>query len=740
MTRGGIFPRSDSDGWPSVYYDGDPSAFLLDFSADPDYPILFEEDDILLIMVVHKSTDWAVPPSGWTLICRDISGLELSPPVPIRGEAYWKRATAADVATPQYALTGLEDSCVALAFAFGGCIGTGSPIDAYAVRANAAGSSGTSGITTSVDNALVFNIGAIGNDEYHYPHFVSAADLPSMVLMDDYGASSGTGCGLRCGYQMVPDAGSTGATSYCVGPDPAGYDNVGISFALLPDPSEPALDYDEELSGACTNISEGTAKELPSFPYRIVESMEDGTQELFFTFTVTETQFLMIYPWVSPCYGQYLAGIDIYCYLDGVKQYLYTGYGVVPGNFYITIPVEVGCVYYVNVYNESYDAPLDQTGIECIVQIVVLDTMATNPPLHAGDLFVPDDAEGFPATLVNGTTGNVSGYYAFPGSERGDVLPNGYSITEDIGNGHILKIYDPNLNLIHTITPPVTGTYYLTALQIYGGHLDYFWIGYQSTNNVFAPYWLKTVNIDGTFGAKTWVLPSTNPWNHTLGLCVNPEGTIAYYAEWISNWGTMSFHDLIHRYDLVNDVAMTDLIPVGPEFFSVPYDHAFVLEDGTICMPYNATYGDPSPTTTAFVRRYAPDGTVLMDYDFDGYGIDRVGLDYRSGYFWVWAYKTGYGIDRNYFFNIKASDGTIVKQFYTVNQVRQFNNWFETSDIHVDPPFEDYGYTSDSCPFWIIRGEVAMGCFWPILLLLADDIPPCAPEKRPSTKCVTPGL
>lgn len=32
------------------------------------------------------------------------------------------------------------------------------------------------------------------------------------------------------------------------------------------------------------------------------------------------------------------------------------------------------------------------------------------------------------------------------------------------------------------------------------------------------------------------------------------------------------------------------------------------------------------------------------------------------------------------------------------------------------------------------------GCFWPILLLLADDLPPCAPEKRPSTKCVTPGL
>jgi hypothetical protein len=35
---------------------------------------------------------------------------------------------------------------------------------------------------------------------------------------------------------------------------------------------------------------------------------------------------------------------------------------------------------------------------------------------------------------------------------------------------------------------------------------------------------------------------------------------------------------------------------------------------------------------------------------------------------------------------------------------------------------------------------IGRGCFWPILLLLADDLPPCAPEKRPSTKCVTPGL
>jgi len=40
----------------------------------------------------------------------------------------------------------------------------------------------------------------------------------------------------------------------------------------------------------------------------------------------------------------------------------------------------------------------------------------------------------------------------------------------------------------------------------------------------------------------------------------------------------------------------------------------------------------------------------------------------------------------------------------------------------------------------IIITVLLRGCFWPILCLLADDIPPCAPEKRPSTKCVTPGL
>lgn len=702
MTRGGIFPRCTS--WGGVYYDyeGDPSSFLLTDPIDPEDVIPVEENDIIIIGLVHKGTGWAVFPDGFSLVCREISGST-------RGEVYWKRAGVSEVVN--YAITGMADTCASFMIVLGGCVKTGSPIAASAARANAAGSSGTAGVTTTVDNSLIFSIGAIGaNKRPSGPDYMAIANLPIMLYEGYYfNITFGTDCNLASAYQMMPDYGDTGATSYLL--PTGGAVNVGICFALTPDPTEVALTYNEQIATPCTNTTEGTAKVIPSLPYTLVESMEDGTQDLYFKFTPTANNLYYIHPWVSPCYGQYEPATDVYYYSGVTKVYLYTGRPL--GNFLDSFQklLSPGVTYYIHLMNVSgYE--LDQTGIEFILQILQLSTSMPSVVPHIGDLWIPDDTSWYPAALINPVTKLVRGYYPYPAGERADTIESGYQLTEDRGNRRYLLLYDPEINLVATIGPLTT--YNLMGLQIYGGYSDYFWVSYFTTNNTTSPYLLKTINIDGSIGAKTWVLPRPVTGVFPLSVCVNPEGTIAYYTQLAGGYAGPNY-EVICRYDLVNEIALSSWS--GPNDYSAPGDRAFIMQDGTVFIPYNNRKTSTNGLTSAFIRRYDTDGSVLQDYDFDGYIIDRMCLDFNEDYFWVWCFDNtaGWYSEKSFFFHVKASDGSIDNQFFTYNQQdgspvigagpeTGVPLWDTSGDIYYNrPSIGTYGYTSDSCPMFVIR-------------------------------------
>jgi hypothetical protein len=489
-----------------------------------------------------------------------------------------------------------------------------------------------------------------------------------------------------------------------------------MCFALIPDPDEPSLTYDEEMTGACTNITEGTAKIIPSSPYTLAESMEDGAQDLWFSYTPSEVENTSIYPWISPCYGQYMPAIDIFYYDGATKKYLFSGWPLNNLTQVTVFLLVAGTTYYFHLMNES-GFEKDQTGIEFILQLKNINLVSDNT-LHAGDLFVPDDTAGLPTSLIDRQGQKVRGYLDYPAGEHTDTLQNGYSLTDDYADYSVLRLYDPSFNLVKTIE---FGSNF-RWLVIYGGYSDYFWVAYRIGAGVNLT--LTTITITGDFGPKSWTLPNSTSAG---ALSIDPAETTAYYA-------LISVNQPVQRYDLVNEVALTNLAAGVPGYYMPGNDKSMVMADGSIVIPY--TWGS---APRSFLRRYAPDGTILNTYEFDGYTIDRICLDNDDDSFWVWCYSTELTFDRNYYFHVKASDGTIDNQFFTNNQ--QAGTWIVTGDLHVLIDPATYMLTSESCSFFVVRvGIKPSGTFWPILLLLADDLPPCAPEKRPSTKCVTPGL
>jgi hypothetical protein len=706
MTRGGIFLRCEEYyGGAFAWDDGaDPTVLTLDLYVDSAVPV--KADDIIIITVTHKGAGWAAFPAGWTLICRETIG-------GLRTEAYWHRATDGD--SGPFVITGLADSHASLAAAFGNCIKTGSPIGVSTARANASGAVGTGGITTTIDNSLIFNIGGRGELTSNVLRGFAAANLPTMFRAEYEYDSGGTKCGTALAWQMMPTAGATGATSYTMF---AASNNIGLCFSLTPDPAEIPLTYDEELTGACSNTSKPNAEVIPSLSYTLAESLADGSQEVWFRFTPTSYAYASLLASVNSFYGQFFPLVELY--EDAVLvKYIEVGYSQSQVMTYGLIP---GHDYYIRVVNDS-GLTLDQTGVEVVLQWL---NLAIQSP-QQGDLWITDDTSPFPSAFINPATGLIRGYHQFPASERADSLESGFVLTEDVSDRSVLKLYDRNIALIATIELGFDVAPY--GFQIYGGYSDNFWVGYPVGGTLTADHKIITISTAGDIGATTWTITSTGLSGWFRAPSVNAEGTILY---WANMYEIAPYHygHKVCRYDLVNDVAMTDLAP-DVDNYSIPLDRSFVMDDGSIVVPYNQYTGSGS---TAFIRRYAPDGTVLNTYDFDGYDINRISLDYLNDWFWVWAFKKSDYWSHNYFFHVKASDGTIDKQFNTINQDAGYGPVQAGVDIAYWIP------TSESCPLFVVRVGGPRGCFWPILLLLADDLPPCAPEKRPSTKCVTPGL
>lgn len=188
-------------------------------------------DDILVMVLAHKGTDWAVVPAGWTLIQRDLSGAT-------RGELYWKRASGE--AGP-YSITGLATVAAGAIAAYGGGLLSGDVVNVSSVRANASGTNGGSAAVTSTHaRALVICGTAVGANvsDITMETEANAANLalgpadPNIAYLERFAqvGTAGIDVALHHGQQRL--AGTTGQPRASAS---IAAENVGLLAVLIPE-------------------------------------------------------------------------------------------------------------------------------------------------------------------------------------------------------------------------------------------------------------------------------------------------------------------------------------------------------------------------------------------------------------------------------------------------------------------------------------------------------------------------
>jgi len=338
-------------------------------------------------------------------------------------------------------------------------------------------------------------------------------------------------------------------------------------------------------------------------------------------------------------------------------------------------PVVAGTPYYINVKN--------QIGAYTFTLIA-----APNLSAPAGSIFVNDDHAGYPLALLSVTDGSVLHFVApFPAGENGDVIAVGAHLGRLLVHDRLddhLKLYAPDFVLLADLAYTSTGDpkYPISADQA----RSQFYVGKPVDPAHSSQATVTTVTSAGAFGPHTWVLPAAG----LTGIAPNVAGTILYHVGQSGNG--FNTNSPVGRWDLINDVALSDLAPGLGSTWATLFDIR-VLADDTIVVTYQST----TPSTAPVIKHYATDGTVLHTWTMTGDRSTDVHLasaldDPVS----VWIWTKNAGVSR--FTNKRTSDGTTISAF----TVREFEIgvWLGTTTPPASP--ERFGH-SFSCPFLILR-------------------------------------
>lgn len=288
-----------------------------------------------------------------------------------------------------------------------------------------------------------------------------------------------------------------------------------------------------------------------------------------------------------------------------------------------------------------------------------------------GSIAVNDDTPGFPLAILSATEDQkvLDFILGYPAGEAGDTLTSAIVLVEDFSD-NTLKVMNPDNSQLASL--PFTGTPIIRTCR----GANKFYVG-SNTN----PPIVTTVNEDGSFGSTSWTLTGNTGLK---GLAANNDETILYFTKG-------GFNAPIKRWDLVNDVALSDLAP-GIANRS-PYDILF-LSDESIIVFYSGA--------DCFINRYSTTGVILNTLSIGAAALTAPRLAYSlrdDGSFWAWYQPDASGIESN-FFEIRASDLTIIRT--------RIDTIFETGSYAIGAtasPISLFG-NSFSCPFWVVQGEI----------------------------------
>jgi hypothetical protein len=354
---------------------------------------------------------------------------------------------------------------------------------------------------------------------------------------------------------------------------------------------------------------------------------------------------------------------------------------VMDGHFADNVPcqfsVTPGESYYLRIRNSSGLTPAAGTSVAISA---LRPTMSAAP---AGSILINDANSDttLPAAVLDAATGEVLQFVTgMAAGEAGDVLPGGTVVLDDVDSLE-LRVYNAALEETSVLDYPANPDF-TPQIRALVGSSSRFYVGHGGDG--VTPPQVTTLNTDGvtgmaSFGLVTWNLPGV----HLSALAANAAETILYWSQQGTGLGA------IHRYDLVNSVALSNLAAAIP---TVAIYDLFVLADDTIL----ASYVDISPNNFT-VRHYSPAGAVLHTYNFGAAGTitpPRLARAHDGDVtFWVMFLSPSVP-QTQYVQRVRVSDGAIVDDLHTV----VFNRGVYAGTSAADNP--RFGH-SNSCPLLV---------------------------------------
>lgn len=408
-------------------------------------------------------------------------------------------------------------------------------------------------------------------------------------------------------------------------------------------------------------VSSG-ATVISSLPYSIVQSSKVTGQEFIFDqwYKYTGTS-------AFPSLGVFGFGhlTDYEADLEVFSPDAVTSYNIFGLNVPVQFAVSNGVDYFLKFAGGGLFATANLT-------LSVIAGPNSTAPIEA--ILVNDDQDGYPLIVLSSTVDYevLKLVSPFVSGEQGDGLPTQTRYLFSNDNDDSFNLYESDLTFLQTIASFGTGSPIirtcLGANKFYGGHA--------STGEV------RSIARDGTLGAIH------NTGNVIGGIAASNDETILYNARGTAN-------QAIRRWDLVNDIALSDLAAGIANY--APLD-ILVPEDDSIIVGYTRAGIEHS------IRRYNAAGTLLNTYTFSATNELGVRLAYSKDdptAFWAWFRNTTTNLMT--FKKIRISDGTIL--------VTRIHARFEAGASEETPtatPTALFG-ASFCCPFVIVSSSVVPG-------------------------------
>lgn len=447
-----------------------------------------------------------------------------------------------------------------------------------------------------------------------------------------------------------------------------------------------------------SNLTPGTATNIPSLPFTQTVLAADwalaptnnswpstcdtnGFHDLWWKYTTGPAEHYISVSGDSPGAAQDDPRLSIWTFVGTVgTQYKIVGSAttqnycnILGGKFWMEMAVIPSTTYYFQYTTINNSTPT--TSLTVYLQ-------GTSPllALKGAIAITDDDDDRFPITVLDRSTGEILQLLPFPGGEFADCAPSGEVCTQNgVDNTAGVLVYRKNLSTV--LGAGSSGGDPIIGIKSNHGPLFYYISTPVDHDHVAT---VRTIDINGVVGGTVWTLPANSI--NARAFAVSRDNSKLYYST-----TTSPLSQGIHVFDLVNNIALPNLMPPEADIAPVARGDGFAYSDGSVFICFSNIAGTPVE-----IRRYSSSGTLIQTYPLpSANGVNHYALDRSDDlHFWVW-FNRGTFTQVSDFKKIRISDGVQVATFSVhINQA-------------TGSPWDAAPFTvADSCPLLILSQDL----------------------------------